>query len=106
MKIYQGETLEGTMIVTDDNKEPITDLSVFDDIAIMISNKFDDYSVVLRKENLNIEQEKIHFEFSSEQTKKLDKVAMLELKIVKGTKVKIAKQELFCVIDNKIKDIE
>lgn len=106
MKIYAGETLEGTMIVTDDNKEPITDLSVFDDIAIMISNKFDDYSVVLRKEDLNIEQEKIHFEFSSEQTKKLDQAAYIELRFNQGGKVKIAKKELFYVVNNKIKDIE
>lgn len=106
MKIYQGETLEGTMIITDDNKEPITDLSVFEDIAIMISNKYDDYSVVLRKEDLNIKQEKIHFEFSSEQTKKLDKAAYIELRFNQGGKVKIAKKELFYVVNNKIKDIE
>lgn len=94
------------MIIENDNKEPITDLSVFDDIVIMISNKFDDYSIVLRKEDLNIEDGKVHFEFPSEQTKKLNQACYLELKIKQDGKVKISKKELFFVVNNKIKDIE
>ena len=105
MKIYAGETIKGVMVLKDDNDQPISDLSRYD-IFIMIRNKFDDYQVVLRKDNLSISGSQIGFEFSSSQTSKLNQAGVFELKVIKDNVVKIAKEELFYIIDNEIKNVD
>lgn len=105
MKIHAGETLIGIMILKDDNDHPISDLSCYD-ITMMLSNKFDDYNVVLTNSDMQISGPTVSFEFTNEQTKSLNQVAVFELKVIKDGVVKIAKEDLFYVIDNKIKDVE
>ena len=103
MKIYAGETLKGVMVLKDENDAPITNLSSYD-IVIMLRNKYDDYSVVLKKTDLSISGSSIGFQFTSEQTKPLVSQGVLELKVTQGGVVKIAREDLFNVVDNKIKD--
>lgn len=105
MKIYAGETLKGVMVLKDENDQPISDLSGYD-IFIMLRNKFDDYQVVLRKEDLSISGSQIGFEFSSLQTSKLNQAGIFELKVIKDSVVKIAKEELFYIVDNEIKNVD
>lgn len=105
MKIYAGETIKGVMVLKDDDNQPISDLSSYD-ITMMLRNKFDDYQIVLQKSSMSISGSQVGFEFSSEQTKKLDQVGVFELKVTKDGVVKIAKEDIFYVIDNKIKDVE
>lgn len=104
MKIYAGETLNGTMVLKDESNQPITDLSSYE-ITMLLHNKYDEYSVQIDKSGMSIEGSKIQFQFTSEQTKQLKQIAVLELKVVKDSVVKIAKQDLFYVEDNKIKDL-
>lgn len=104
MKIYAGETVKGVMVLKDENDSPISDLSSYE-ITMMLRNKYDDYQIVLNKENLQISGSSIGFSFSSEQTKSLKQVAVFELKVSVGGVVKIAKQDLFYVEENKIKDL-
>lgn len=105
MKLYSGETLKGVMVLKDDNNQPISDLSGYD-IFIMLRNKFDDYQVVLHKDDLDISGSQIGFEFSSSQTSKLNQAGIFELKVIKDNVVKIAKEELFYIIDNEIKNVD
>lgn len=104
MKIYAGETVKGVMVLKDENNSPISDLSSYE-ITMMLRNKYDDYQIVLNNENLQISGSSIGFSFGSEQTKKLNQIAVFELKVSVGGVVKIAKQDLFYVEDNKIKDL-
>lgn len=104
MKLYAGETIKGIMILNDDKGNPISDLSSYD-ITIMLRNKFDNYEVVLQKAGMTIDGASVGFEFTSDQTKDLNNIGVFELKVVKDGVVQIAKEDLFYIEDNKIKDI-
>lgn len=104
MKRYAGETIKGVMVLKDENNEPISDLSGYE-ITMLLRNKYDDYQISLEKSGMSISGSKIGFEFTSEQTKKLKQIAVFELKVVKDGVVKIAKEDLFYIEDNKIKDL-
>lgn len=104
MKLYAGETVKGVMVLNDDKGNPISDLSSYD-IKMMLRNKFDDYQIVLEKTDMTIDGASVGFEFSSEDTKKLGNIGVFELKVTKDGVVQIAKEDIFYVEDNKIKDI-
>lgn len=104
MKIYAGQTLEGTMVFTDDDGSLVTDFSQTE-IKLLLRNRHDDYQVLLSKENMQIEGSQVKFTFSSDQTKKLSVSAVIEVKLIVGEVVLIAKQEQIEVVDNRIKDL-
>lgn len=104
MKIYAGQTLEGTMVFTDDDGSLVTDFSQTE-IKMLLRNRHDDYQVLLSKENMQIEGSQVKFTFSSDQTKKLNVSAIIEVKLIVGEVVRIAKQEQIEVVDNRIKDL-
>jgi hypothetical protein len=104
MKIYAGQTLEGTMVFTDDDGSLVTDFSQTE-IKLLLRNRHDDYQVLLSKENMQIEGSHVKFTFSSDQTKKLSVSAIIEVKLIVGEVVRIAKQEQIEVVDNRIKDL-
>lgn len=104
MKIYAGQTLEGTMVFTDDDGSLVTDFSQTE-IKLLLRNRHDDYQVLLSKENMKIEGSQVKFTFSSDQTKKLSVSAIIEVKLIVGEVVRIAKQEPIEVVDNRIKDL-
>lgn len=104
MKIYAGQTLEGTMVFTDDDGSLVTDFSQTE-IKLLLRNRHDDYQVLLSKENMQIEGSRVKFTFSSDQTKKLSVSAVIEVKLIVGEVVRIAKQEQIEVVDNRIKDL-
>lgn len=104
MKIYAGQTLEGTMVFTDDDGSLVTDFSQTE-IKMLLRNRHDDYQVLLSKENMQIEGSQVKFTFSSAQTKKLSVSAIIEVKLIVGEVVRIAKQEQIEVVDNRIKDL-
>lgn len=104
MKIYAGQTLEGTMVFTDDDGSLVTDFSQTE-IKLLLRNRHDDYQVLLSKENMQIEGGLVKFTFSSDQTKKLSVSAVIEVKLIVGEVVRIAKQEQIEVVDNRIKDL-
>ncbi|WP_462341075.1 hypothetical protein [Phocaeicola plebeius] len=104
MKIYAGQTLEGTMVFTDDDGSLVTDFSQTE-IKLLLRNRHDDYQVLLSKENMQIEGSQVKFTFSSDQTKKLSVSAVIEVKLIVGEVVRIAKQEQIEVVDNRIKDL-
>lgn len=104
MKIYAGQTLEGTMVFTDDDGSLVTDFSQTE-IKLLLRNRHDDYQVLLSKENMQIEGSQVKFTFSSDQTKKLNVSAIIEVKLIVGEVVRIAKQEQIEVVDNRIKDL-
>lgn len=104
MKIYAGQTLEGTMVFTDDDGSLVTDFSQTE-IKLLLRNRHDDYQVLLSKENMQIEGSYVKFTFSSDQTKKLSVSAVIEVKLIVGEVVRIAKQEQIEVVDNRIKDL-
>lgn len=104
MKIYAGQTLEGTMVFTDDDGSLVTDFSQTE-IKLLLRNRHDDYQVLLSKENIQIEGSQVKFTFSSDQTKKLSVSAVIEVKLIVGEVVRIAKQEQIEVVDNRIKDL-
>lgn len=104
MKIYAGQTLEGTMVFTDDDGSLVTDFSQTE-IKLLLRNRDDDYQVLLSKENMQIEGSQVKFTFSSDQTKKLSVSAIIEVKLIVGEVVRIAKQEQIEVVDNRIKDL-
>lgn len=104
MKIYAGQTLEGTMVFTDDDGSLVTDFSLTE-IKLLLRNRHDDYQVLLSKENMQIEGSQVKFTFSSDQTKKLSVSAIIEVKLIVGEVVRIAKQEQIEVVDNRIKDL-
>jgi hypothetical protein len=104
MKIYAGQTLEGTMVFTDDDGSLVTDFSQTE-IKMLLRNRHDDYQVLLSKENMQIEGSQVKFTFSSDQTKKLSVSAIIEVKLIVGEVVRIAKQEQIEVVDNRIKDL-
>lgn len=104
MKIYAGQTLEGTMVFTDDDGSLVTDFSQTE-IKLFLRNRHDDYQVLLSKENMQIEGSQVKFTFSSDQTKKLSVSAVIEVKLIVGEVVRIAKQEQIEVVDNRIKDL-
>nr|DAI92194.1 MAG TPA: hypothetical protein [Bacteriophage sp.] len=104
MKIYAGQTLEGTMVFTDDDGSLVTDFSQTE-IKLLLRNRHDDYQVLLSKENMQIEGSQVKFTFSSDQTKKLSVSAIIEVKLIVGEVVRIAKQEQIEVVDNRIKDL-
>lgn len=105
MKIYAGQTLEGTMVFTDDDGSLVTDFSQTEIKLLLRSNRHDDYQVLLSKENMQIEGSQVKFTFSSDQTKKLSVSAIIEVKLIVGEVVRIAKQEQIEVVDNRIKDL-
>lgn len=104
MKIYAGQTLEGTMVFTDDDGSLVTDFSQTE-IKLLLRNRHDDYQVLLSKENMQIEGSQVKFTFSSDQTKNLSVSAVIEVKLIVGEVVRIAKQEQIEVVDNRIKDL-
>ena len=104
MKIYAGQTLEGTMVLTDDDGSLVTDFSQTE-IKLLLRNRHDDYQVLLSKENMQIEGSQVKFTFSSDQTKKLSVSAVIEVKLIVGEVVRIAEQEQIEVVDNRIKDL-
>lgn len=104
MKIYAGQTLEGTMVFTDDDGSLVTDFSQTE-IKLLLRNRHDDYQVLLSNENMQIEGSQVKFTFSSDQTKKLSVSAIIEVKLIVGEVVRIAKQEPIEVVDNRIKDL-
>jgi hypothetical protein len=104
MKIYAGQTLEGTMVFTDDDGSLVTDFSQTE-IKLLLRNRHDDYQVLLSKENMQTEESQVKFTFSSDQTKKLSVSAIIEVKLIVGEVVRIAKQEPIEVVDNRIKDL-
>ena len=104
MKIYAGQTLELTMVFTDDDGSLVTDFSQTE-IKLLLRNRHDDYQVLLSKENMQIEGSQVKFTFSSDQTKKLNVSAIIEVKLIVGEVVRIAKQEQIEVVDNRIKDL-
>ena len=104
MKIYAGQTIEGTMVFTDDDGSLVTDFSQTE-IKLLLRNRHDDYQVLLSKENMQIEGSQVKFTFSSDQTKKLSVSAVIEVKLIVGEVVRIAKQEQIEVVDNRIKDL-
>lgn len=104
MKIYAGQTLEGTMVFTDDDGSLVTDFSQTE-IKLLLRNRHDDYQVLLSKENTQTEEGQVKFTFSSDQTKKLSVSAIIEVKLIVGEVVRIAKQEQIEVVDNRIKDL-
>lgn len=104
MKIYAGQTLEGIMVFTDDDGSLVTDFSQTE-IKMLLRNRHDDYQVLLSKENMQIEGSQVKFTFSSDQTKKLSVSAIIEVKLIVGEVVRIAKQEQIEVVDNRIKDL-
>lgn len=105
MKIYAGQTLEGTMVFTDDDGSLVTDFSQTE-IKLLLRNRHDDYQVLLSKENMQIDRRnQVKFTFSSDQTKKLSVSAVIEVKLIVGEVVRIAKQEQIEVVDNRIKDL-
>jgi hypothetical protein len=104
MKIYAGQTLEGTMVFTDDDGSLVTDFSQTE-IKLLLRNRHDDYQVLLSKENMQTEESQVKFTFSSDQTKKLSVSAIIEVKLIVGEVVRIAKQEQIEVVDNRIKDL-
>lgn len=104
MKIYAGQTLELTMVFTDDDGSLVTDFSQTE-IKLLLRNRHDDYQVLLSKENMQIEGSQVKFTFSSDQTKKLKVSAIIEVKLIVGEVVRIAKQEQIEVVDNRIKDL-
>lgn len=104
MEIYAGQTLEGTMVFTDDNGNIITDFSQID-IKILLRNRFNEYSILLQKDDMQIDGEKVNFSFSPDQTAKLCISAVLEIKLLEGEIVRITKEEYIRVIDNLIKDM-
>lgn len=104
MKIYAGQTLEGTMVFTDDGGSLVTDFSQTE-IKLLLRNRHDDYQVLLSKENMQIEGSQVKFTFSSDQTKNLSVSAVIEVKLIVGEVVRIAKQEQIEVVDNRIKDL-
>lgn len=104
MKIYAGQPLEGTMVFTDDDGSLVTDFSQTE-IKLLLRNRHDDYQVLLSKENMQIEGSQVKFTFSSDQTKKLSVSAIIEVKLIVGEVVRIAKQEQIEVVDNRIKDL-
>lgn len=104
MKIYAGQTLEGTMVFTDDDGSLVTDFSQTE-IKLLLRNRYDDYQVLLSKEDMQIEGSQVKFTFSSDQTKKLSVSAIIEVKLIVGEVVRIAKQEQIEVVDNRIKDL-
>lgn len=104
MKIYAGQTLEGTMVFTDDDGSLVTDFSQTE-IKLLLRNRHDDYQVLLSKEDMQIEGSQVKFTFSSDQTKKLSVSAVIEVKLIVGEVVRIAKQEQIEIVDNRIKDL-
>lgn len=104
MKIYAGQTLEGTMVFTDDDGSLVADFSQTE-IKLLLRNRHDDYQVLLSKENMQIEGSQVKFTFSSDQTKNLSVSAVIEVKLIVGEVVRIAKQEQIEVVDNRIKDL-
>lgn len=54
---------------------------------------------------MQIEGSQVKFTFSSDQTKKLSVSAVIEVKLIVGEVVRIAKQEQIEVVDNRIKDL-
>ena len=48
MKIYSGQTIEGTMVFAGDDGQPITDFTQME-IKLLIRNRYDDYSILLEK---------------------------------------------------------
>lgn len=104
MKIYSGQTIEGTMAFTGDDGQSITDFTQMD-IKILIRNRYDDYSILLEKSQMSIEGSKVSFSIPPEKTKMLKMAAIMELKVTESGSVKIAKCESIEVIDNLIKDM-
>lgn len=104
MKIYAGQTLEGTMVFTDDDGSLVTEFSQTE-IKLLLRNRHDDYQGLLSKENMQIEGSQVKFTFSSDQTKKLSVSAIIEVKLIIGEVVRIAKEEQIEVVDNRIKDL-
>lgn len=104
MKIYSGQTIEGTMVFAGDDGQPITDFTQME-IKLLIRNRYDDYSILLEKSEMTIESNKLKFSISPEKTKQLKLAAVMELKVTENENVKIAKCEPIEVIDNYIKDM-
>lgn len=104
MKIYAGQTLEGTMVFTDDEGNLVTDFSQTE-IKLLLRNRHDDYQVLISKSDMQISGSQVKFSFSAEQTSKLSVSAVIELKLTTNGVVRIAKQEQIEVIDNRIKDL-
>lgn len=92
------------MVLTDDDGSLVTDFSQTE-IKLLLRNRHDDYQVLLSKENMQIEGSYVKFTFSSDQTKKLSVSAIIEVKLIVGEVVRIAKQEQIEVVDNRIKDL-
>lgn len=92
------------MVLTDDDGSLVTDFSQTE-IKLLLRNRHDDYQVLLSKENMQIEGSQVKFTFSSDQTKKLSVSAIIEVKLIVGEVVRIAKQEQIEVVDNRIKDL-
>ncbi len=92
------------MVFTDDDGSLVTDFSQTE-IKMLLRNRHDDYQVLLSKENMQIEGSQVKFTFSSDQTKKLSVSAIIEVKLIVGEVVRIAKQEQIEVVDNRIKDL-
>lgn len=104
MKIYAGQTLEGTMVFTDDDGSVISDFSGID-IKLLVKNVYNDYSILVEKASMQISGEQVKFTISPGQTKKLTTSAVIELKVTRGAKVLIAKKQPFVVESNTIKDL-
>ena len=99
------EEMERDIVVfTDDDGSLVTDFSQTE-IKLLLRNRHDDYQVLLSKENMQIEGSQVKFTFSSDQTKKLSVSAIIEVKLIVGEVVRIAKQEQIEVVDNRIKDL-
>ena len=92
------------MVFTDDEGSLVTDFSQTE-IKLLLRNRHDDYQVLLSKENMQIEGSQVKFTFSSDQTKNLSVSAVIEVKLIVGEVVRIAKQEQIEVVDNRIKDL-
>lgn len=104
MKIYSGETIEGVMVFTGDDGQPIKDFSQIE-IKLLIRNRHDDYSILVKKNEMTITEEKVSFTISADKTKDLKLSVIMELKLIEGGKVKIAKCESIEVVDNWIKNL-
>lgn len=104
MKIYAGQTLEGTIIFTGDDGTPIKDFSKLE-IKMIIKNKYDDYYILLSKSEMSISAERVTFTITPDKTSKLRMAAVLEIKVTENGKVRIAKEDILEVENNTIKDL-
>lgn len=104
MDIYQGETLDGHMILTDDEDNLIETLQGIS-IKLMLRNAFNEYKVIKTLTEIKADGI-IPFSFASAETKKLELSAIIELKVTEtlSGKVRISKKKVLNVIENKIKD--